>query len=103
MAALAAAALFHFCLLLVPQPHDEGQAKGNDQFQVIPLPQEEQYNQQQQNIPAVQSVQLEGTEQPCQPPAFPRPAPQKGGDGEGEPSDGRTRDVVFSSSTGMRV
>ena len=47
MAALAAAALFHFCLLLVPQPHDEGQAKGNDQFQVIPLPQEEQYNQQQ--------------------------------------------------------
>ena len=113
MAAVATAALFHFCLLPRPQPHDEGQAKGNDQFQVIPSHRRSSTISNSKISPLSSLSSLRERSNPVSPPPFPAPLPRRGGDGEGEPSrrplrsvrrgepsDGRTRDVVFSSLHG---
>ena len=55
-------------LLAVPQAQDEHQPQGDDQLQVVSLPQQEQDDEQEQQVPAVQILQLQGLQQAAQSP-----------------------------------
>ena len=66
---------------LVPQAQDEHQPQGDDQLQVVSLPQQEQDDEQEQQVPAVQVLQLQGLQQAAQSPGAPL-SREEGGEGE---------------------
>ena len=59
------------------QPHEQDGPQGDHQVQVVPLHQQIQDDEQQQNVASVQAVQAEGFQQPGQ--AAPLPSLEEGG------------------------